>query len=53
MQPDEYVLLGAALALQIAEGLCDDELEAAAALYAGACAAVRLIYAVYMHCCFP
>ena len=30
MQPDEYVLLGAALALQIAEGLCDDELEAAA-----------------------
>ena len=33
MQPDEYVLLGAALALQIAEGLCDDELEAAAALY--------------------
>ena len=70
MQPDEYVLLGAALALQIAEGLCDDELEAAAALYtvigdqlaliavartlyAGACAAVRLIYAVYMHCCVP
>ena len=46
MQPDEYVLLGAALA-----GACGRTNEIT--LYAGACAAVRLIYAVYMHCCFP
>ena len=41
MQPDEYVLLGAALALQIAEGLCDDELEAALIAVARARAAAQ------------
>ena len=33
MQADEYVLLGAALALEIAEGLSGDALDVAAALY--------------------
>ncbi|MDD5917572.1 MAG: hypothetical protein PUD73_00525 [bacterium] len=33
MNAEEFVLLGAALALQIAEGLSRTELDAAAALY--------------------
>ena len=33
MQADEYVLLGAALALEIAEGLSGDAPDVAAALY--------------------